>query len=112
MDAKLDFPTYNAKMELDATMDWLHALINLFCCEDILENQRVKIAKSMINGSTLMWWNFIQDDRVKKKKNPVTTWKKIVTLLKETCVHEYYVVKIHKKRMSLRQKEIDISTHT
>ena len=36
----------------------------------------------------------------------------ILILLRETYVHEYYEVQFHKKRISLRQKQMDISTYT
>ena len=38
LDAKFDFPTYDGKMDLDATMDWVNALNSLFDCETIPEN--------------------------------------------------------------------------
>ena len=69
LDAKFDFPTYDGKMDPDATVDWVNALTSFFDCETIPENQKVKIAKSRLRGSTLVWWNFIQDDRVKNGQN-------------------------------------------
>ena len=112
MDANLDLPTYNGKMDLDVAMDWVDALTSLFECEDIPKNQRVKIAKSRIKGSTLTWQNFTQENRVKNKRNPVTTWNKMGNLLRETYVLEDYEVQIHKRSMSMRQKDIDVSTYT
>lgn len=102
MDSNLDLPTYNGKMDLEAAMDWVDALTSFFDCEDIPKNQRVKISKSRLKGSTVTWWNFTQDDRVKNNKNLVTTWKKMVALLRETYFPKDYEVQIHKKRMSLR----------
>ena len=83
-------------------MDWVDALNSFFDCEDIPENQKVKISKSKLKSFALTWWNFSHDDRVKNKKNPVTTWKKMVALLRETYVPEDYEVQLHKKRMNLR----------
>ena len=102
MGSKLDLPTYNGKMDPNATMGWVHVLTSFLDCEDISENQRVKIAKSRLKGSTLTWWNFIKDDRVNNEKNLVTTWKKRVNLLRETYVPKDYEVQLHKKRMILR----------
>ena len=64
IDTKLDSPTYNGKMDLTATMDWIDALTSFFDFEDIPENQRANISKSRLKGFALTWWNFIQDDRV------------------------------------------------
>ena len=64
----------------------------------------MKISKSRLKGFALTWWNFTQEERVKKKRNPVTTWNKKVTLLKETYVPEDYEVQLHKRRMSMRHR--------
>ena len=90
MDAKLDLPLYNGKIDLEATMDWVDAPNSLFDCDDILENQSVKIAMSRLKGFSLTWWNLIQDDKMKNEKSPVTTWKKMLALLRETYVLEGY----------------------
>ena len=92
----------HGKMDLETAIDWEYVLSSLFECKDIPKNQRVKISKSRLKGPTLTWWNFTQDDIVKSKKNLVTTWKKMVTLLREIYVLGNYEVQLHKKRMSLR----------
>lgn len=42
------------------------------------------------------------------EKNQVSTWKKMVTLVKEAYVLEDYEIILHKKIQSLRQKEMDV----
>ena len=58
MDAKIDFPTHNGKMDLEAAMDWVDALTNFFDSKYIPKNQMVKISKSRFKGFALTWWNF------------------------------------------------------
>ena len=99
MDAKLDLPTYDGRMNPDVAIDWVDALNSFFeCdeilenlrapppssvdwvdalnsffeCDEILENQRKNIAKSKLKGTTLTWWNITQGDRVKNGKGLVT----------------------------------------
>ena len=38
LDAKLDLPTYDGKMDPDAAMDWVNALTSFFDCETISKN--------------------------------------------------------------------------
>ena len=61
IDAKLDFTIYNGNMDLNAIMDCIDVLTSFFYCEDILESQRVKIAKSRIKVFALTWWRFTQE---------------------------------------------------
>ena len=72
MDAKLDLPTYDGRMNLNAIVDWVDALNSFFECDEISKNQRMKIAKSKLKRTTLTWWNITQGDRVKNGKGLVT----------------------------------------
>ena len=38
MDAKLDLPTYDGRMNPDAALDWVDALNSFFECDEIIEN--------------------------------------------------------------------------
>ena len=65
MDTKLNILVYSGKMDPEELMDKIDTLTSFFVCEEILEHQKVKIEKSKLKGSTLMWWNFSQVERVK-----------------------------------------------
>ena len=53
MNAKLDLPTYDGRVNLDAIVDWVDSLNSFFECDEILENQRTKISKSKLKGAML-----------------------------------------------------------
>ena len=112
MDTKIDLPIYSGKMDPKEVMDWIDALTSFFDYEEIPEHQKVKIAKSKLKGSALNWWNFTQAERVKMDKNQISTWKKMVTLVKEAYVLEDYEILLHKKRQSVRQKKMDVLSYT
>ena len=44
--ARADLPTYGGKMDDKELIDWFSAMDNLFECEDVEENKKLKIAKS------------------------------------------------------------------
>lgn len=69
MDTKIDIPIYSGKMDLEEFKDWIDALTSFFDYKKILEHQKVKIVKSKLKGSALIWWNFTQVERVKMDKN-------------------------------------------
>ena len=41
---------------------------NYFESENVIEAQKVKVAKARMRGATLTWWKFIKDERVKEGK--------------------------------------------
>ena len=111
MDAKLDLPTYDGRMNHDAIADWVDALNSFFEFDEIPKNQRTRIAKSKLKGIALTWWNITQGDRVKNGKGQVTTWIKMEKFFKKAYVPKDYEVKIHRRRMNLRQKDMTISAY-
>ena len=112
MDAKLDLLTYDGRINLDVTVDWVDALNSFFECDEILENQRTNIAKSKLKGTTLTWWNITQAGRVKNGKGLITTWTKLEKLFRKAYVLEDYEVKLHIRRMNLRKKDMTVSSYT
>lgn len=108
MDDKLDLPTYDGRMNPDAAIDWVDGLNSFFECDEILENQRTKIAKSKLKGTALTWWNITQGDRVKNGKGLVTTWTKMEKLFRKAYVLADYEVQLHRRRMNLRKKQMTV----
>lgn len=57
-------PLFSGKMDIDLVRDWLEGMEKHFECEGILDAQNIKVAKSCLRGSTLIWWKCVQDERV------------------------------------------------
>lgn len=104
-------PLFTSKMEVEVVVEWIEGMENHFECEGITEAQKVKVAKSRMRGTTLTWWKFIQDERKKIGKEPISSWKGMLVKIKETYFPQDYEVQIHRKRQNLRQKELDVSSH-
>ena len=45
-----------------------------------------------MKGEALTWWNFLQEEKVKEDKKKICSWKKMVFMVKETYLPEYYEV--------------------
>lgn len=48
-----------------------------------------------MKGATLTWWNFVQEERVKVEKKKNCSWKKMVSMVRETDLPEDYEVQLH-----------------
>ncbi|XP_059063819.1 uncharacterized protein LOC131856278 [Cryptomeria japonica] len=112
MDGKLELPIFSGKMDPNLVMDWIEALTSFFECEDILEHQRVKMARSKLKGAALTWCNLIQTERVKNGKSMIRSWNRMIALIKETYVLEDYGVQLHRRKQNLKKKDMDVSTYT
>lgn len=99
--SKSDLPMFSGKMDPNLVMEWVDALEGFFECDEIPENHRVKIEKTKLKGATLTLWYFTQGERVKERKNMITSWKVMVTKIKEAYVPEDYEVQLHKKKIEL-----------
>lgn len=105
-------PLFSGKMEPDLVMDWIEGMENHFECDGVTEAQKVKVAKSRLRGSALTWWKFVQTEREKEGKQPISAWKGMVAKVKEAYMPNDYEIQLHKKRQSLRQKDQDVNTYT
>lgn len=53
MDQKSNLLIFSGKMDFNGVMDWIESLNKFFEFEDIADNQKMKIAKSKMQGATL-----------------------------------------------------------
>ena len=65
-----------------------------------------------MKGSTLKLWNFIEEERVKEEKMKKNSWKKIVSMIRETYLLEDYEAQLHQKSYNIKKKDMDICTCT
>lgn len=105
-------PLFSGKMDPEVVMEWIEGLENHFECDGVTEAQKVKVAKSRLRGVALTWWKFIQDEHEKEGKRPISTWKGMLSKIREAYIPEDYEIQLHRRRQNLRQKELDVSIYT
>lgn len=96
-DMKLDFPMYGGKMDNEEVLDWIDSLDNYFDFKEVLEDQKVKLAKTKLKGSTLTWWNYTQPKRLRRGKPKINTWDKMVAKVKAQFLPGDYEVQIFRR---------------
>ena len=72
----------------------------------------VNVEKDGLRGLTFTWRKFLQDEKEKKGKNPISTWKEMMAKIKEAYVLENYEIQLHKKRKTLEEKDLDVNSYT
>ena len=83
-------------------MEWIEGMENYFECEGVTEAPKVKVEKERLRGPSLTWWKFIQEEREKEGKKPISNWKDMVAKFKEKYLLEDYEIQLHKKRQNLK----------
>lgn len=105
-------PLFSGKMETETVMEWIEGMENHFDCECVIEAQKVKVAKSRLRVSSLTYWKYMQDERVRMGRKPIANWNAMVTKVKENYLPEDYEVQLHRKRQGLKQKDLDVASYT
>ncbi|XP_059068990.1 uncharacterized protein LOC131859364 [Cryptomeria japonica] len=108
---KLDVPMYGGKMDNEDVLDWIDALDNYFDFKEVLEDQKMNLAKTKLKGSTLTWWNCTQSDKMRRGKLKINNWDKMVAKVKAQFLLGDYEVQNFKRLQNLKQKEMDVMTY-
>lgn len=64
-----------------------------------------------MKGAALTWWNFNQTERVKKGISMISSWDRMVALVRETYVPEDYGLQLHRRKQSLKQNNMDVNSY-
>lgn len=105
----MEIPTYSGKMNAKEFVDWRDVLNNYFEYKEVVEEKKVKFAKTKLKGAYLTWWNYTQGERVKMGESMIHSWDRIVSKLKAQLVHVDYEVKLYRRMQNLKQKDLDVA---
>ena len=50
-------PTYGGSLNSEEVIEWIEAITNHFQLNEVPKNDRVRIARRKLRGSTLSWWS-------------------------------------------------------
>ena len=92
-------------------MEWIEGMENYFEYLNIIEAQKVKVAKSRMRGPTLTQYKFIQGEGVKEGKNPIAIQKGMVANVRETYLPKYFEVQLNNRRQNLMQRDNDVTNY-
>ena len=85
---KIDVGEFPGNLKLDELIDQINELEEYFEYEDIRDPDRVKFAKAKMKGHAKIWWQEIQLERNRRRKEKITKWDRMVDKLKKV-VHSY-----------------------
>lgn len=90
-------PIYNGSLNGQELFDWIEALNNHFEYKEVIEEKRVNLAKSRLKGSTLVWWNMMQEEREQTRRKNITSWERKKIGIQTQFLPIDYEMQMHKK---------------
>ena len=69
----------------------------LFEYENTPDNRKVKITVTRLKGHASLWWEHLQIDRQRRRKEKIKTWRKMVNKVKKKFLPTDYQVSLFRK---------------
>lgn len=79
-------PLFSGKVDPNLIMEWIEGMENHFECDGVFDAQNVKVARSRLRGIALTWWKFLQTEREKEGKGPITSQIGMVAKIKQAYI--------------------------
>jgi hypothetical protein len=91
-------PNYAGNLKQEELINWLKSMEMFFKWKSMIEEKKVKFACTKLKGHAMIWWDHVQKDRTKKRKDKIKTWKKM-----EKRVEKNYAQSIFRRLQNLKQ---------
>ena len=96
-------PTYRGSINSEEVIEWIEAITSHFELNEAPKNDRVRIAKGKLRGSSLSCWNYIQGERIQNNKSMISSWEVMKAKIKAQFLPADHEVQLFKKLQSLKQ---------
>jgi len=103
---------FSGNLKPDELIDWINELEEYFEYEDIRDPDRVKFAKAKLKGHAKIWWQEVQLERLRRGKEKITRWDRMVDKLKKQFIPVDYELDLFKKMHGLKQAGRSVQEYT
>ena len=93
-------------------LDSISNMGKFFEFESTPDNRKVKIAVTRLKGHALLWWEHLQTNRQRIRKEKIRTWPKMVNKIKNKFLPTDYQVSLFRKMKNLKQKDMTMKEYT
>ena len=103
---------YDGKLDPNAMLDWISNMEKFFEYENTPDNRKMKIVVTRLKGHASLWWEHLQTDRQRRRKEKIRTWPKMVNKVKNKFLPVDYQVSLFRKMQNLKQKNMTMKEYT
>ena len=88
---------FSRNLNPNELIDWINEIEEYFEYEDIKDLDRVRYAKTKMKGHAKIWWQEVQLERNRRRKEKITRWDRMVDKLKKQFILVDYELDLFKK---------------
>ena len=88
---------YDGKLDTNVVLDWISDMGKFFEYKNTPDNRKVKIDVTRLKGHASLWWEHLQTDRQRRRKEKSKTWLKMVNKIKNKFLLTDYQVSLFRK---------------
>ncbi|KAK0592440.1 hypothetical protein LWI29_019234 [Acer saccharum] len=109
---EIELPEFYGRLHPEEFLDWLSAIEKYFDYKETPEGQRVKIVTLRLRGYASVWWDKIQEMRLRKGKPKIHSWDKMKSRLKEKFLPVDFAQTSFSQFNNLRQESKSVQDYT
>ena len=94
---KHELSTYDGSLSADVLLDWLSEVNKYFEFEETSEDKQVKFAATKLKGHASLWWDSVQAERKRQRKQPIRKWARMEAKLKEKFLPKDYQIMLYRQ---------------
>ena len=84
-------------------IEWIGVKINHFDLNDVPKNDIIRITEEKLREFSLLWWNYVQGERIQNNKSMISSWEVMKEKIKAQFLPPNHEVQLFKKLESLKQ---------
>ena len=100
--ARIEVPMYEGKLEVEELLEWVHIMDKYFDYKDIKEDQMVKHSVTRLKGHAMLWWDELQAERMRKCKQKIKNWDRMVAKMKAKFILKDYQINLFRRLQNLK----------
>ena len=76
------------------------------------EGKKENFVVTRLQGHALLWWDGVQEERRRLHKQPIKSWGRMVSKLKDKFLPKDYQLVLYKQMQNLRQRLLTVREYT
>ena len=95
-------PTYDRSLIVEHLIEWISELYKYFEYGEVEEDKRVILAVTRLRGHASLWWDSVQEERIRKNKSLIKSWDRMVAKMRAKFLPKYYQLNLYRQMQNLR----------
>ena len=100
---KIDVSVFLGNLILDELINWINEIEEYFEYEDIGDLDSVNFVKAKMKGHAKIWWQEIQLERNRRRKDKITRWDHMADKLNKQFIPVDYELDLFKKMQGFKK---------